>query len=117
VQPVALGVVVPARQDPVESRDRREHRGEFRQQVVVQRAQQRGLERAQVVVEGIDDQTERDVALELGCPAVEDEITPVLPPPAQLRQQARLADAGLADNLNQPRLPAGQPIERSLDLG
>jgi hypothetical protein len=117
VQPVPLGAVVPTRQDPVEPRDRREHRGQFRQQVIVQRAQQRGLERAQVVVERIDNQTERDVTLELGCPPVEDEITPVLSPPAQLSQQARLADPGLADDLNQPWLPADQPIERSLDLG
>jgi len=49
--------------------------------------------------------------------SVQHEIAPLLARPAQLGQQPRLPDARLAGDLDQPGLPAGQLIERSLDLG
>jgi hypothetical protein len=61
-----------------------------------------------LVVQGVDHNAERDVALELGGAPVER----LLSPDAELRQQPGLADPRLANQLNGPRL-AGIPPRSS----
>ena len=116
VQPVALGALAPAHRAVGVARKRREDRGELARHVVVEGAQHGRLERSEVVVQRVDDQPERDVSLELGRAAVQDQIATVLATPAQLREQARLADAGLADDLHAPRVAGGQLIECFLEF-
>ena len=99
VQPVALGALTAAGLAPVLAGQRREDRRELGHQALVQRPQERGLQRAQVVVERVDDQPERDVALELGGAALEHQVAPVLALAAKLREQPGFADARLADEL------------------
>jgi hypothetical protein len=55
---------------------------QFARHVVVEGANHGRLERDEIVVQGVDDQPERDVSLELGRAAVEDEITAILAAPA-----------------------------------
>ncbi len=86
-------------------RKRREHRGQLADEIVVRRPQDSRLERPQVVVEGVDDQPERNVALELRRAPIENQIAVILAPAAQLSQQSRLADPRLTKDLHEPGLP------------
>ena len=116
VQPVALGALAAARGAVGLAWERREDCGELARDVFVERAEHRRFERAEVVVERIDHQAERDVALELGRAPGQDEIAAVLTVPTQLGEQTRLADPGLADDLDAPGLARGQLIESSLEF-
>jgi len=103
------GAVVP--------RHRREHRCQVREHVLVETAQKRRFERSEIVVEGVDDEPERDVALELGRPPIQYEISPVLGTLAKLGQQAGFTDPGLADELHEPWLAGGEPAQHLIDFG
>ena len=89
MQPVALGACRPGASPaaPGAAATGRS-RPARRSSVFVERAQHRRLQRAQVVVERVDDQPERDVALELGRAAVQHEVAAVPAAAAQLGQQA-----------------------------
>jgi hypothetical protein len=71
-------------------------------------ARQRGLER-------VDDRDERDVVLELGRPALEDDEALPRGALAQLGEQPRLADARLAAHGEQAPLAACNGVERPRD--
>jgi hypothetical protein len=62
--------------------------------IVVERAKQSGLESPEVVVQGVDHNAERDVALELGCAPVKHQSAALLSADAKLCQQPGLADPG-----------------------
>ena len=57
------------------------------QQLIVERAERGRFQRTQVVVERVDDQSERDVLLELGRAAVQDQLPAILAEAGQLGQQ------------------------------
>ena len=68
--------------------------GELGERVVVERAEQRRLESGDVIVQGIDHQPERYVALELSGASVEHQPGAVLGAAAKLCQRPCLADPG-----------------------
>ena len=73
-------------------------------------ARRRRLEPSEVLVERVHEDRERQVALELRCGAGEDELPPRVRASGELGQQARLADARLADQLDaRPSRPDRAP--------
>ena len=66
-----------------------------------------------MLVERVDEHRVRQVALELGGAAGQDEVAALVGDPLELGQQARLADAGLTDQLDRSRQPGQGSIERA----
>ena len=81
----------------------------------------RGSSPSQVLVERVHEDRERQVALELGCRAGEDELPARVRASGELGEQARLADPRLADQLDRRGATAielvEEPIERTELLG
>src|SRR5215217_1162476 len=93
---------------------RREDMRELRARFVVQGVQPRWLEALDVLVEGVDEDGERQVALELRRPSRQDEQPAAVRPRAQLGEQARLADAWFARQLERAGASALEFDERLL---
>src|SRR6266511_3048941 len=91
-------------------------RGEDVGELVGPTVVQAELLRGDVRVERVDPEAERQVALELGRRPRQDEVTAILGTTAQVREQTRLADAGLALHGGADRLPARQRVERVVEL-
>jgi hypothetical protein len=66
----------------------REESRELCERLVAERPQFGSLERTRVVVEGVDHDRERDLTLELGRAALEDEVAARRCPPGELREEA-----------------------------
>ena len=105
VHPVAVGL---RRRCAGAVGERREHLAELVARVVDQLPQAPRLERVEVVVERVDEDRERQLALELRGAAGEHELPAPVGALGQLREHARLADAGLAHQLQGARPP---PLE------
>jgi hypothetical protein len=76
-----------------------------------------GIEGGEVRVQRVDHGCERDVAFELGRPAAEHQMVAPLGAPAQLVQEAGLADPGLARDLDEARRRRlGETVEHTLEL-
>ena len=88
---------------PSGPRERGEHARELAEHVVVQRLETVWLEAPQVLVERIDEDPEGEVALELRRGAGEHGVPALVGAARELGEQARLADAWLADQLDQRR--------------
>jgi hypothetical protein len=86
-----------------ERRQRRKDVRELRLDVVLEGGQPIRSEASHVLVERIDEDRERQVALELGGRAREDEVVSGIGANRQLGQEARLADARLADEQDRGR--------------
>ena len=97
--------------------ERREDRRELRQVLDPPHLEARVVEGSQVRVERIEENRERQVALELARGAAEDEVPVAFGAGAELVEQARLADAGLAADAEQPRSAVAEPLERGVELG
>ncbi len=95
-----------------ERRQRREDVSELRSDVVLARRDELRVDSSQVLVERVDEEREREIALQLGCRAREDEISLGVRPCAELGEEPRLADARLADEQNSDR---ALPIELGQD--
>ena len=63
------------------------------------------LEPADVLVEGVDEDPEREILLELGRRARQDEVPARVRAARKLREEARLADPRLPDELDRGRRP------------
>ncbi len=113
VQLVPLGALATARRAAILPRQRGKDRRKLLKQVLVERPEHRRRQRTDVVVERIHDQPERDVLLELGRATVEDQVLACLRAFAYLREQARLPDPRLADDLHRARVTDRELIERS----
>ena len=74
--------------------------GELGADVVVESLEAVRLEPVDVLVERVDEDPERQVAFELGGGSAEDELTALVRARRELREQAGLADSGLADELD-----------------
>ena len=102
-------VALPCELDASDSRDAR-HGGKDPAQgsedVVTEHGEEGGIEPVHVLVERVDEDRERHVALELGRRAVEHQVAARIGPRAELGEQSRLADARLAD---QPGVPPNDP--------
>ena len=116
VEPVPLGALPPARAAFRLPGQRREDLGELPRDVFVKRPEHDRLERAEVVVERVDDQAERDVELELGRAALEHQIPTILAAATELREQPRLPDPGLTHDLHAPRLAGSELVKRSFEF-
>ena len=68
-------------------------------------AKERQIEPAQILVERVDEDREGEIELEVRCRARQDEPPAGIRPRCELRKQARLADAGLADHVDCGRAP------------
>jgi hypothetical protein len=105
-RPVAAVALVLDR-DVVAARER-EERGEdvreLRAHVLVETLERGRVEPADVLVERVDEDGERQVTLELRRGAGEDEAPSRVSPTGELHEQASLADPGLADELDHARL-------------
>src|SRR5215203_1448389 len=93
---------------------RREDMRELRARLVVQGVQPRWLEALDVLVEGVDEDGERQVALELRRAARQDEQAAPVRARAQLGQQAGLADAWFPRQLERARTSVLELDERLL---
>jgi hypothetical protein len=91
--------------------------GELGERVVVERAEQRRLESGDVIVQGIDHQPDRRIALELSGAPVEHQPGALLGAAAKLCQQPRLADPRLASQVDKPRLAGPDAVESVVKLG
>ena len=91
---------------------RREHRGQGALPVHRQPFHRVFVQRLEVVVERVDDHTERQVDLELGRGALEHQAIASVCHVGGLVQQAGLADPGLARHHHEPRLSLARGIER-----
>ena len=87
---------------------------ELRPDVVLERRDELRVESSHVLVERVDEERERQIALELGCRAGEDEMPLGVRPSAELGQEPRLADARLADEQNGDRAPPIELGQRSI---
>ncbi len=85
---------------------------ELRPDVVLERRDELRVDSSHVLVERVDEEREREIALQLGCRAREDEISLGVRPCAELGEEPCLADARLADEQNSDRAP---PIELGPD--
>ena len=72
------------------------------------------FERPEVLVEGVDEQPERQVALELRRAAGEHQHAAGVGALAQLGEQPALADPGLTDDLDGKEAAAAESVERSV---
>jgi hypothetical protein len=81
--------------------ERRQYLGELGAHVVVERRDETWIEPADVLVERIHEDSERQVALELRGAPREDDVAACIGQLGELRKQAGLADPGLADQLEQ----------------
>jgi hypothetical protein len=95
-------------------REGREHGRQLAHLVVSETAQQRGIDAPQIRIERIDEDTERNFALELRGPPGEDVVLALVGARRDLRHQARLADPRLAHHLKHRRSARFEPIQRSL---
>jgi hypothetical protein len=82
-----------------EVRERRKDGGELAQPLPTDAIEPPWMERAEIVVEGVNEEAERKVALEFGCAAFEHEELVGVRARTELSEQARLADSRLADQL------------------
>jgi hypothetical protein len=80
----------------IERAERREYPGQLAQILRGQAVELARIKRFEVLVEGVDDETERKLSLELRGAATQNKATAPLGLARELEQQARLADAGLA---------------------
>ena len=74
-----------------------------------------GIERLEKFVEGIDDESERQLALELGGAALQREPTPLAGQPEELAEDPGLADSGLPADDEEARVARTCPLEQLLD--
>ena len=114
MRPVAL-VLQQARPVIARGRDRRQHVRDLAERLVAQARQHPRVEARDVLVERVDEDPERQVALELGRAAVQDDAATGGRARVQLRQQPRLADARLALDQQRRRLAALERVEREVD--
>ena len=97
----AVALVLERRPTPVVERDQaREDVRELRPSLAVETPEAPWVEAFGVLVEGVDEDPERQIPLELRRGAGEDELTAPVGALRELGEQARLADAGLADELD-----------------
>ena len=116
VEAVAVSLAARGRRLIGKPGQRREYVSELLQGLRLQRPHNRRIERSEVVVERIDDRSERDILFEFGSPTDQYQPPSRLGALRQLREQARLPDAGLPDELNDPRLTIREPGECPIKL-
>jgi hypothetical protein len=109
----AVALVAPR---PLRSvRERGEHRRYVGEQVVVQRAPAPWLQGFEVLVERIDEDPERQLALQLGRASGQHQTPLGVRTRGQLAQQPRLADARLSDQFESAEAPALEVGEGAVD--
>src|ERR1700751_3020175 len=69
-----------------------------------------------MLVHRLDDQTKREILLELRGSPDKDEVPAAFGSPGQLGQHPRLADSRFTHGAQEPRASSGQPLESRLDL-
>src|SRR5688572_6668480 len=84
----------------------REDGGQLDTELAVQQVEESWVEASQVVVEGIDEHLERQVAFELGGGACEHEMSADAGTSREFAEEPGLADAGFAHQLDDLPLPA-----------
>jgi hypothetical protein len=94
---------------------RREDPAELARCVLTEAIHAPRVQGPEVVVQRVDEDVERHVALELGRAAAQSECAARLAAGNALRHEARLADAGLARDLDDARATAHEGVERTLD--
>ena len=96
-------------------RGRRQHAGQLAHALADQRVELALAERGHVVVQGVDPDRERQLALELGAAADEHRVTARRGALGELAEQARLADPRLAADHEPAGPPASKAVERGVD--
>jgi hypothetical protein len=94
---------------------RREDLPEFLLGIVVKDGELSRLQSGDVLVQRIDEDRERQVALEFGCRSRENDVTASLGPSGKFSQEPRLADPRLASQLNRPTAASIQLVQEPLD--
>ena len=92
---------------------------ELRPSLAVETPEAPWVEAFGVLVEGVDEDPERQIPLELRRGACEDELTAPVDALRELGEQAGLADAGLADELDRARealLEIGEQLVERVEL-
>ena len=113
---VELGWLDRPRSRFLKLRKRREHARQDRCVKVTERCQPAPRDGAEIRVEGIDQDAERELALELGGAAGGDHGTAIRDPRESTGQQPGLTDARLPGHGYGPRLPPGQRRFQSRQL-
>jgi hypothetical protein len=98
-----------------ERRERGKHGRELRDHVARERRDATRIEAAHVLVERVDEDPEGHVDLELGCASGQHEVAAGISALRQLGEQARLADPGLADQLEHDGTMLVERVERVSD--
>ena len=98
-------------------RQRRQDLAELRAHRRVEPFEPSRVEALDVPVEGVDEDPEREVLLELGRRAFEHEMTARVGPRGELGEQAALADPRRSDHLDRARRPALERRERLVERG
>jgi hypothetical protein len=94
---------------------RREDRGQLRDPLPRHSLERPRVERGEIVVAGVQKDPERELALELGAAAVEDEPAASIGLNRELVQQPGLADAGLAADREHPDRARLDLFQRALE--
>ena len=94
--------------------DRRQHMRQLGPHVVLQPVEPARLDGLHVLVQGVDEDAERHLVLQLGCAAGEHEHPAPVRARLELREQACLADPRLAGQLERPRLAPRETVERAV---
>jgi hypothetical protein len=98
-----------------EGPQRRQDLPEFRSNLVVERAQALRVETRDVLIQRIDEDRQREVALELRRRSAEDELPACVRASTEFRDEARLADPWLAEQRDGAGLAAVEVVEQSLE--
>jgi hypothetical protein len=98
-----------------ERRQRREDMRELRLHVVVEGGEQVGVEALDVLIQRVHEDRKRQLALELRRRPQEDQVPMQLCTSRQLREEARLADPGLANQLDGTGQASVELVENPLE--
>jgi hypothetical protein len=94
----------------------RKNSGQRSEPIHCETLEQPVIERSQVRVQGIDEQTERKLTLELSGPTLDRQTTPVHGGAGNLLQQPCLADSGFSGDYHKARFAFARAIQQLLEL-
>ena len=96
-------------------RERRQHERKLAAHLIAQGRHEPRVQSGDVLVEGVDEDPERQVALQLGCAAAQNDAAAGVGALGELGQQAGLADPRLALDRERHRPTVAQLAERAID--
>jgi hypothetical protein len=91
--------------------DRREDMGELGAHLLAETGESLRVDALDVLVEGVDEDPEREVAFELGARSSQDDVPPGIGASGELRDEPGLADPGSTYDFNGAGTPGRERIE------